>query len=210
MSGAIPTPTCPRDGQRRGSVFAHFSSMPGSTGAGLDDATRRSSPRSAAATTATCTSATAPHTGALTPEFIDRFAVIGHPTCARRAARAGRPRHRTLRRHRPELRCQPRRGANREPSDDDRAATRGAISTWLHAVVHGADIQDDDDIRLSTVAQPGRPSAFMECRSGRARRRPRSPRRDHRRPYPRRSRGSRVRGARWRSDRTAPSTPTRR
>ena len=36
-------------------AFAHFSSMPGSTGAGLAEPTGRSWPRSAAATTATST-----------------------------------------------------------------------------------------------------------------------------------------------------------
>jgi len=67
-------------------AFAHFSSMPGSTGAGLADADReivaevgrrynsnehlRNSAR---------------HTGALTPEFVDRFAVVGAPdVCVQR------------------------------------------------------------------------------------------------------------------------------
>ena len=50
---------------------------------------RRSSPRSAAATTATSTSATPPRTPTRsTPEFVDRFAVVGPPdVCARSPAR---------------------------------------------------------------------------------------------------------------------------
>jgi 5,10-methylenetetrahydromethanopterin reductase len=72
----------------RGGVaaFAHFSSMPGSTGAGLAEADR--------AVVAEVgrrydsnehLQNTAPHTDALNPDFIDRFAVVGPPTvCADR------------------------------------------------------------------------------------------------------------------------------
>jgi 5,10-methylenetetrahydromethanopterin reductase len=67
-------------------AFAHLSSMPGSTGAGLAEADRdvvaevgrrynsNEHLRNAAA-----------HTAALTPEFVDRFAVVGAPdACAER------------------------------------------------------------------------------------------------------------------------------
>ena len=62
-------------------AFAHFSAMPGSTGAGLDATpTARWSPRSVAGTTATTISTTPPSTPArCVPEFVDRFAIVGPP-----------------------------------------------------------------------------------------------------------------------------------
>jgi 5,10-methylenetetrahydromethanopterin reductase len=67
-------------------AFAHFSSMPGSTGAGLAEADRavvaevgRSYDSNQHLSNA------AAHTAALNPEFVDRFAVVGPPeSCARR------------------------------------------------------------------------------------------------------------------------------
>jgi 5,10-methylenetetrahydromethanopterin reductase len=67
-------------------AFAHFSSMPGSTGAGLADADRAV----VAEVGRTYNSNehlrnTAGHTAALNPEFVDRFAVVGAPqACAGR------------------------------------------------------------------------------------------------------------------------------
>jgi 5,10-methylenetetrahydromethanopterin reductase len=67
-------------------AFAHFSSMPGSTGAGLAEADRevvaevgrRYDSNQHLSNVAT-------HTAVLTPEFVDRFAVVGPPdACARR------------------------------------------------------------------------------------------------------------------------------
>jgi 5,10-methylenetetrahydromethanopterin reductase len=67
-------------------AFAHFSSMPGSTGAGLAEADRevvaevgRSYDSNEHLSNA------AAHTAALKPEFVDRFAVVGPPdVCAQR------------------------------------------------------------------------------------------------------------------------------
>jgi 5,10-methylenetetrahydromethanopterin reductase len=67
-------------------AFAHFSSMPGSTGAGLTEADRevvaevgRSYDSNQHLSNA------AAHTAALKPEFVDRFAVVGPPNvCAER------------------------------------------------------------------------------------------------------------------------------
>lgn len=61
-------------------AFAHFSSMPGSTGAGLADADR-----AVVADVGRRYDSNvhlrnqAEHTGALTPEFVDRFAIVGPP-----------------------------------------------------------------------------------------------------------------------------------
>ena len=62
-------------------AFAHFSSMPGSTGAGLAEGDKRRRRRGrAAATTASNTSATTrPTPNRSQPEFVDRFAVVGPP-----------------------------------------------------------------------------------------------------------------------------------
>jgi 5,10-methylenetetrahydromethanopterin reductase len=68
------------------SAFAHFSSMPGSTGAGL-----REEDRAVVADVGSRYDSnehlrnTAQHNAALTPEFVDRFAVVGAPeTCVAR------------------------------------------------------------------------------------------------------------------------------
>ena len=72
----------------RGGVaaFAHFSSMPGSTGAGLSDADREVVAEVGRRYDSNeHLQNTAPHTDALNPDFIDRFAVVGPPTdCADR------------------------------------------------------------------------------------------------------------------------------
>jgi len=67
-------------------AFAHFSSMPGSTGAGLADADREVVAEVGRRYDSNHhLSNAAEHTGALTPEFVDRFAVVGAPdACARR------------------------------------------------------------------------------------------------------------------------------
>jgi len=67
-------------------AFAHFSSMPGSTGAGLSDADRPVVAEVGRRYDSNeHLSNAAAHTGALTPEFVDRFAVIGPPAaCLRR------------------------------------------------------------------------------------------------------------------------------
>jgi 5,10-methylenetetrahydromethanopterin reductase len=67
-------------------AFAHFSSMPGSTGAGLADGDREIVAEVGRRYDSNQhLSNAAAHTGALTPEFVDRFAVVGAPdVCTRR------------------------------------------------------------------------------------------------------------------------------
>lgn len=67
-------------------AFAHFSSMPGSTGAGLADADREVVAEVGRRyDSSEHLSNAAAHTAALTPEFVDRFAVVGAPdACAQR------------------------------------------------------------------------------------------------------------------------------
>jgi 5,10-methylenetetrahydromethanopterin reductase len=67
-------------------AFAHFSSMPGSTGAGLADADREIVAEVGRRYDSNeHLSNAAAHTAALTPEFVDRFAVVGAPdACAQR------------------------------------------------------------------------------------------------------------------------------
>ena len=67
-------------------AFAHFSAMPGSTGAGLDDADKEIVAEVGRRYDSNVHLRNrAPHTGALTPEFVDRFAIVGTPeTCADR------------------------------------------------------------------------------------------------------------------------------
>jgi 5,10-methylenetetrahydromethanopterin reductase len=67
-------------------AFAHFSSMPGSTGAGLADADREVVAEVGRTYDSNeHLSNTAAHTAALKPEFVDRFAVVGPPdVCAER------------------------------------------------------------------------------------------------------------------------------
>ena len=93
-------------------AFAHFSSMPGSTGAGLAERGPRHRRRGRpAATTATSTCATTPRT----PPRSRASSSTGSPSPARpigsieRLAGTRRARHRPLRRHRPRLRRRSRR-----------------------------------------------------------------------------------------------------
>jgi 5,10-methylenetetrahydromethanopterin reductase len=67
-------------------AFAHFSSMPGSTGAGLPEADREIVAEVGRRYDSNeHLRNTAAHTAALTPEFVDRFAVVGPPgACAQR------------------------------------------------------------------------------------------------------------------------------
>jgi 5,10-methylenetetrahydromethanopterin reductase len=67
-------------------AFAHFSSMPGSTGAGLAEADREVVAEVGRRYDSNeHLSNAAAHTGALKPEFVDRFAVVGPPAvCAER------------------------------------------------------------------------------------------------------------------------------
>ena len=67
-------------------AFAHFSSMPGSTGAGLADADRAVVAEVGRTYDSNQhLSNTAPQTAALNPDFVDRFAVVGPPdVCAQR------------------------------------------------------------------------------------------------------------------------------
>ena len=67
-------------------AFAHFSSMPGSTGAGLPDADRKVVAEVGRTYNSNeHLSNAAAHTAALKPEFVDRFAVVGPPDiCAQR------------------------------------------------------------------------------------------------------------------------------
>jgi 5,10-methylenetetrahydromethanopterin reductase len=69
-------------------AFAHFSSMPGSTGAGLADADREVVAEVGRRYDSNVhLQNSAAHTRALTPEFVDRFAVVGPPSvCAERVA----------------------------------------------------------------------------------------------------------------------------
>lgn len=61
-------------------AFAHFSAMPGSTGAGLGDADRAVVAEVGRRYDSNHhLDNTAEHTGALRPEFVDRFAVVGPP-----------------------------------------------------------------------------------------------------------------------------------
>ena len=88
-------PSRPRRGPRRSSAARSPRSptsrrCPGRPAPGWPKATATSSPRSAAATTATSTSATTrPHTEPLTPEFVDRFAVVGPPAVRASTASSG-------------------------------------------------------------------------------------------------------------------------
>jgi 5,10-methylenetetrahydromethanopterin reductase len=74
----------------RGTVaaFAHFSAMPGSTGAGLDERDRETVAAVGRAYDSNLHLVnTAPHTAALDSAFVDRFAVVGSPgACAQRLA----------------------------------------------------------------------------------------------------------------------------
>jgi 5,10-methylenetetrahydromethanopterin reductase len=67
-------------------AFAHFSSMPGSTGAGLAEADREVVAEVGRRYDSNeHLSNAAAHTAALKPEFVDRFAIVGAPeACARR------------------------------------------------------------------------------------------------------------------------------
>lgn len=67
-------------------AFAHFSAMPGSTGAGLDEADRQVVAEVGRRyDSAEHLRNDAGHTGALDPSFVDRFAVVGPPeACAGR------------------------------------------------------------------------------------------------------------------------------
>jgi 5,10-methylenetetrahydromethanopterin reductase len=67
-------------------AFAHFSSMPGSTGAGLAEADRAVVAEVGRTYDSNQhLSNKAPQTAALSPEFVDRFAVVGPPDrCAER------------------------------------------------------------------------------------------------------------------------------
>ncbi len=67
-------------------AFAHFSSMPGSTGAGLAEADRAVVAEVGRRYNSNeHLSNAAAHTAVLTPEFVDRFAVVGSPdACAQR------------------------------------------------------------------------------------------------------------------------------
>jgi 5,10-methylenetetrahydromethanopterin reductase len=67
-------------------AFAHFSSMPGSTGAGLAEADREVVAEVGRRYDSNeHLSNAAKHTSALTPEFVDRFAIVGPPdVCAQR------------------------------------------------------------------------------------------------------------------------------
>ncbi len=67
-------------------AFTHFSAMPGSTGAGLSDADKQVAAEVGRRYNSNeHLSNAAEHTGALTPEFVDRFAVVGPPArCAER------------------------------------------------------------------------------------------------------------------------------
>jgi 5,10-methylenetetrahydromethanopterin reductase len=67
-------------------AFAHFSSMPGSTGAGLAEADRAVVAEVGRTYNSNeHLSNAAAHTAALNPEFVDRFAVVGAPdVCAKR------------------------------------------------------------------------------------------------------------------------------
>jgi 5,10-methylenetetrahydromethanopterin reductase len=61
-------------------AFAHFSAMPGSTGAGLDAADREVVAEVGRRYDSNHhLDNTAEHTGALRPEFVDRFAIVGPP-----------------------------------------------------------------------------------------------------------------------------------
>jgi 5,10-methylenetetrahydromethanopterin reductase len=67
-------------------AFAHFSSMPGSTGAGLGEADRAVVAEVGRRYNSNeHLSNAAAHTTALNPDFVDRFAVVGPPdVCAQR------------------------------------------------------------------------------------------------------------------------------
>jgi 5,10-methylenetetrahydromethanopterin reductase len=67
-------------------AFAHFSAMPGSTGAGLDEASKEVVAEVGRRYDSNVhLRNTAPHAEALRPEFVDRFAIVGPPSvCADR------------------------------------------------------------------------------------------------------------------------------
>jgi 5,10-methylenetetrahydromethanopterin reductase len=73
-------------------AFAHFSSMPGSTGAGLTDEDRAIVAEVGRRYDSNVhLRNTAPHTGALEPDFVDRFAIVGAPAvCAARVRELAR------------------------------------------------------------------------------------------------------------------------
>ena len=126
----------------------------------------------------------AEHTGALTPEFVDRFAVVGPPEGVRRPAPgARRPRARAVRHHRRELRRRP--GATRVAADQ---LLTGEV---LPGIREGASVMSEHEliIRGGTVVD----GTGARARDG--------GRRDRRR---RRHRGRRRR----RSGRPDASTPT--
>jgi 5,10-methylenetetrahydromethanopterin reductase len=80
--GCHPDPDVARELIRGGvAAFAHFSSMPGSTGAGLADDDRAVVAEVGRRYDSNVhLSNTAAHTDALKPEFVERFAVVGPPT----------------------------------------------------------------------------------------------------------------------------------
>jgi 5,10-methylenetetrahydromethanopterin reductase len=79
--GCHPDPDVGRDLISGGvAAFAHFSSMPGSTGAGLNDADRAVVAEVGRRYDSHVHLRNhADHTAALTPDFVDRFAVVGSP-----------------------------------------------------------------------------------------------------------------------------------
>ena len=105
-------------------AFAHFSSMPGSTGAGLAEADREVVAEVGRRYDSNeHLSNTAAHTDALNPEFVDRFAVVGPPdVCAERLRGLAGARPRPLRHHRRELPRRPRARAHRGAAAHRRAA----------------------------------------------------------------------------------------
>ena len=128
-SAAIPTSTW-RASLISGAVaaFAHFSSMPGSTGAGLAEADRAVVAEVGRRYDSNVhLRNNAAHTEALEPEFVDRFAVVGPPAvCAERLRELADVGHRPLRHHRRELRRRPRARAYLRPAAHARAAARPA------------------------------------------------------------------------------------
>ena len=92
-------------------AFAHFSSMPGSTGAGLADADREVVAEVGRRYDSNeHLSNAAAHTAALNAEFVDRFAVVGAPDVCAQRLRGSPTRPRAIRHHGREL---PRRSRAR-------------------------------------------------------------------------------------------------
>ena len=112
-SAAIPTSTPPAALISGGvAAFAHFSSMPGSTGAGLAEADRAVVAEVGRRYDSNehLQQHGRAHRGARRPSSSTGSRSSARPSaCVDRLARAGRPRHRALRRHRRELRRRPRR-----------------------------------------------------------------------------------------------------